>query len=442
MISKDLANFIKKIKYSKLNKNVVDKVKCSFLDFFGVALRGSREKSGIIAFKSLYKKGKNSTVIGYGKSDEMTASLINGIFAHNTDLDDGHRNALMHPACTVIPAALSLAEKYNVRGKRFIEGIVCGYEVGIAIGISINPEHRERGFHTTGTCGVFAAAAAASKVLNLKKNEIVNAIGLAGTQASGLLESDHAGTMAKHLHAGKAAQSGVISAILAKNGFTGAKTILDGKEGFFNAYSTLDKISIIKRELGKFHIRNTYMKKYPVCRHLHSTLDSGESILKELGIKKLDPNKVKKIIVETYEVAAQHNNYRPKTVEAVRQSLPVSLAILLYKGDLSLENLKEYERLESGVKKIIDKIIIKVDKSLDANKRPSKVCIEFKNRKIEKFTPIPRGEPENPFSKEDILKKFKKLNPEYPIKKLKIIDELEDIGVGDLMEELSWKQEQ
>ncbi len=173
--------------------------------------------------KSIFNKGCESTVIGYEKVNCTDASLINAVSAHSLDLDDGHRYAQIHPGCTVFPAALSLAEARNISGKDFICSIIAGYQVSIITGMISNPEHRALGFHSTGTCGTFGAAAASCRVLGLGFDETLNALGLAGTQAAGLLESDHSGSMGKHLNAGKAAQSGVISAMLAEKGFTSAK---------------------------------------------------------------------------------------------------------------------------------------------------------------------------------------------------------------------------
>ena len=177
----------------------------------------------------MFKGGGESTVLGFDKANCTDARLINGVFAHCLDLDDGHRFAQLHPGCAVIPAALSLQKLCNKTGKDFITSIVAGYQVSIVMGMISNPEHRNNGFHSTGTCGTFGAAAASCKAMKLGFEDTVNALGLAGTQAAGLLESDHAGSMGKHLHAGKAAQSGVISALLAKNGFTGAYSIIEGE---------------------------------------------------------------------------------------------------------------------------------------------------------------------------------------------------------------------
>ncbi|MDI9623739.1 MAG: MmgE/PrpD family protein [Methanothermobacter sp.] len=438
MITREIADFIVSIEYDDIPLEVIEKARLCFLDFLGVSLRGSKEKSGLLALKALepfISHGK-ATIIGHGCGDPLNASLINGIFAHSLDLDDGHRAAHLHPGASVIPAALALAEEKNATGDKFLTAIIIGYEICIALGVMINPYHRNRGFHSTGTCGTIGAAAASAKILNLDKKQTLNCIGLAGTQAAGLLESDHKGSMGKHLHAGRAAQSGIISALLACEGFTGADTIIEGDEGLLNAMSPKHDT---KLELGKFHIQQVYMKKYPICRHLHSTIDSAAKILHSLKIKSLDEDIVDEIIVKTYKIAAEHDNYKPENIESIRQSLPFSLALFLLNGDLRLENMKR----SKNARKLAQKIKIETDRKMDSlypEKRPSKVILKLKNKNLESSSILAQGEPEHPFTREDILKKFKILNSRYETKKLKIIDEMESTTINDLMNNLGLRR--
>lgn len=481
MITKELANFIVSLKYEDIPDSAIEKAKLCFLDFLGVSIRGSQEKSSLIAFEVInpYFNSNSkfkSTIIGHGNGAALNAGFLNGISAHCLDLDDGHRLAQLHPGCAVIPAALALAEEKDKTGKEFLEAIVAGYEVAIVLGKAINPSHRSRGFHSTGTIGTFAAAAASSKILNLGLEETTNALGLSGTQAAGLLESDHAGTMGKHLHAGRAVQSGIISALFSQKGFTGAESIVEGKEGFFKALggeevfeNSIKIANQINSELGQFHIQNVYLKKYPVCRHLHSTIDSAVDILNEINISSIDNQKIKKITVQTYKTAAEHDNYCSMTLESVRQSLPISLAIVLDEGELTLENIEEFENnleFKNKILKIADKVEIQVDtklNNLQPQKRPSRVIIEFEkglkringfnninlynntnanntvggnNLILEKTTFLPKGEPENPFTKQEIFEKFYSLNPDFKSFNLNSIDHIPLLKIRDFMIDL------
>lgn len=427
MITKKFADFIVDTGYHDLPEEVVEKAKLCFLDFLGVTLRGSKTKSAI-AVNKIIKRDKESTVIGYGKSTVLDSALANGVAAHSLDMDDGSRMAHLHPGACVIPVALSICEAYDKKGKEFISSIVAGYEIAISLGMLVNPEHRNRGFHSTGTCGTFGAAAAACKALDLDKKQTINALGLAGTQASGLLESDHAGSMGKHLHAGKAAQSGVLSALLAREGFTGASTIIEGEEGFLSAMANH---SVVKKqfELGNFHILNVYFKKYSVCRHIHSTIDAALNIINNNDLKASD---IQKIRVKTYKIAANHNDYNPLTIEALKQSLPISLAIALKNKDLNPDNLE----INEDVAEISSKIVIECSKNLDdlyPHKRPSEVMIQTDIQSYYNRVDLPGGEPENQFSKYELLDKFYNLNPEINVDVTDIIDNLENCNIKGLM---------
>jgi len=239
-ITDELTDFGVRLEYKDLPKDVVKQTKKSILDAIGVILAGSKSKTGEI-FVSLVKEFggvEDSTIFGDGsKVPPPNAALVNGTMGHIHELDDGHRFALGHPGVTSIPAAFSVAEKIGASGKELIPAIVLGYEMFIRVAQAINPSHRERGFHTTGTCGTFGAAVSASKVVGLDKPDFVNAIGIAGVQAAGLMEVMRGESRIKPMNAGRAAHNGVLACLLAKRGLTAPNTILDGENGFFRAYS-------------------------------------------------------------------------------------------------------------------------------------------------------------------------------------------------------------
>lgn len=496
MIVKELSKFIVDLSYKDIPKTAVDKAKLCFLDFLGVANRGFHEKSTKIAIESINQLygidfdsnfGKSS-IIGDDYSNIVNAGFINGISAHALDLDDGHRIAQLHPGCVVFPTALAIAEANNINGKKFIESIVCGYEVAIVLGSLANPYHRNQGFHTTGTIGTFAAGATASKLLNLNLEEIINTLGLCGTQSSGLLESDHHGTMGKQFHVGKAVYNGILATYLAKNSFTGAESIIDGDEGFLKAMAInifdsnnkefdFDKYlsSYLNDYIGKFHINDVYFKKYPFCRHLHSSIDGVLNINNKFDFNIVD---IEKIIVKTYNIAAEHDNFSPKTREDIKQSLPYAIATAMINNDLDLDIIEKdvYNNLDilnnlndsnsnsidnfnnsnnntndnsnsnsndndvSYFKQIFNKITIEENEEFNKSVpkyRPSKVIIETKNEIYEDFVELPLGESENPLSKEDLLEKFKNLNSGFGIKKLNSIemgiDNIEDNDMSAFM---------
>lgn len=435
MITPKFTEFILSTSYDQLPESVIEKAKECFTDFLGVTLRGSGTRSGK-AIKNVVKSGDESTVIGHGKSCSLGAGLANGVFAHSLDLDDGHRLAMLHPGACVISAALSLCEAGNRTGEELIESIVAGYQVAIALGMMVNPGHRRRGFHSTGTCGTLGAAAAACKAMDLDQAEITNALGLAGTQAAGLLESDHSGSMGKHLHAGRAAQSGILSALLAKNGFIGAETILEGDEGFLKAMAEVE-LAEVHLPMEKYHISDVYFKVYPVCRHLHSSIDALLQIVKEENVKL---EEIQQITVSTYKIAAEHDNYHPSSIEARKQSLPVSMAFALlnyYQGSDSMVELiyspeNQIAPLDQiDINDISGKIVIKSDAVLEENypqTRPSEVSILTEKDIYKKRVDLPYGEPENPLKRRDVEWKFRNLNPQVDSEVLEVIGDVDSYG--------------
>lgn len=275
-----LAKFISELKYDQLTDTIINKAKQVLFDYLGALLAGY-DKGSVLSQKLtelIMQNGgrEEATIIGPGvKVPLINAAFVNGVLSHVVELDDGHRDAKGHPGVTVISAALPTAEYLGADGKDLITAIVAGYDVFVRIASSVNPSHLNRGFHTTGTCGTFAACAAVCSLFKLDEEQTVNALGLAGLQASGLLEVTIDGHMAKALHAGKAAYGGILAALLAKEGAKGPKSIIEGKKGFAKALSDECDYDLMLRDLNKkFHIENCYIKLYPSCRHTHASVDA------------------------------------------------------------------------------------------------------------------------------------------------------------------------
>nr|WP_294998102.1 MmgE/PrpD family protein [uncultured Methanobrevibacter sp.] len=468
MFLKNISKFISNYRYEQATIESITTVKAAFLDFFGVTYRGVSEEAPKTAcmtvgeiFNGKLNSNLKASVIGTPfKADILHAAFINGISAHVLELDDGHRKAQIHLGSVIFPTALAIAEAYDLSGKEFLEGVMVGYEVGILLGQMVNPEHRNNGFHTTGTIGTFVAGVVASKLLKLDDEQILNALGLCGTQAAGLLESDHGGSMGKSLHVGKAIYNGILSAFLARNGFTGSETIFEGDEGFLktmvftNGDYKLEDFSLenVLRGIGKVRVRDIYFKKYPFCRHLHSSIDTALKLKASIGD---EYDHIKNIAIKTYSVAAEHNNFNPKNIEELRQSLPYAVAISLVVGEVTvddvnqllefglLDNYSTVDRVNS-IKNLVNNMIIISDDKLNElypNKRPSNVIIKldesFRNGVFQNITFLPRGDFENPFQLRELIDKFKSLNPHYDIKNLTVIDSLEEYTMKYVVQRLN-----
>lgn len=466
MFLKNTANFISNYSYDNASKGTIEAIKAAFLDYFGVAYRGIRETPPNVAFLTIneiygYATYNNLTasIIGEdgNRQDILSTAFINGISAHCLDLDDGHAGAHIHLGSIVFSTALAISEAFNLSGTEFLEGAIVGYEIGILLGQLTNPRHRNNGFHSTGTIGTFVAGAVASKLLKLDEKQTTNALGLCGTQAAGLLESDHSGSMGKSLHVGKAIFNGLLSVFLAKNGFTGSETIFEGDEGFLKTmvYNNSDEEYSLEEALsdvGDINIKDIYFKKYPFCRHLHSSIDA---VLKLRDIIDREFGHVDSIVIQTYETAANHDNYNPKSLEELKQSLPYAVAIALVCGNLNIDNIKMLIRyglfeektnveIVKSIKRIAKRVSISVDSKLNGlypSKRPSNVIIKldknFRNGVFQNLVLVPKGNIENPFQLSELISKFKELNPKYNINKLSLIDNIEDYQMMDFMEILN-----
>ena len=468
MFLQNISKFISNYRYEQATVESVTTVKAAFLDFFGVTYRGINEEAPNIALNTVneifsrnFDSSLQSSIIGRNiKTDILSAAFVNGVSAHVLELDDGHRGAQIHLGSVIFPTALAISEAYDLSGKEFLEGVIVGYEVGILLGQIVNPEHRNKGFHTTGTIGTFIAGAVASKLLKLDEEQILNALGLCGTQAAGLLESDHGGSMGKVLHVGKAAYNGILSAFLARNGFTGSGTIFEGDEGFLKAmvvdntdYNMEDfSLESVLKEIGKVRVRDIYFKKYPFCRHLHSSIDTALKIKASIGE---EYTHIQNVAVKTYSVAAEHNNYDPKNLEELKQSLPYAVAISLVVGEASVDKINqliEYGLLDNYstvdkvncIKKLAKGMIILSDDKLNElypAKRPSNVVIkldeEFRNGIFQNITLLPKGVFENPLQLRELIDKFKGLNKYYNVKNLTVIDSLEDYSMKYVVRKLN-----
>ena len=468
MFLKNISKFISKYRYEQATAESINAVKAAFLDYFGVTYRGINENAPQIAYNTIeeiYSGTLNlnlkSSIIGSNlKADVLHAAFINGVSAHVLELDDGHRGAQIHLGSVVFSTALAIAEAYDLSGREFLEGVAVGYEVGILLGKIVNPDHRNKGFHTTGTIGTFVAGTVASKLLKLDDAQILNALGLCGTQAAGLLESDHGGSMGKSLHVGKAVYNGILSAYLARNGFTGSGTIFEGDEGFLktmvfdNTDFNMEDFSFENalKDVGKVRVRDIYFKKYPFCRHLHSSIDTALKLKASIGE---EYDHIDNVAIKTYDVAAQHNNFNPKNVEELRQSLPYAVAISLVVGEVTVDTINqllEYGLLENystvdsvnSIKNLVNNMIIVSDDELNEmypDKRPSNVVIKlddtFRNGMFQNITFIPKGDFENPLHLRDLIDKFKGLNPGYDLRNLTVIDSLEEYSMKYVVSQLN-----
>jgi 2-methylcitrate dehydratase PrpD len=412
-LRQSFSEFIVNTRFSDLPKEVVDQTKRCILDFVGVALAGSKVGLAPIITGIVCNNGgtQEATLVGDGtKVPASSAALVNSIKGHTLDMDDGHRYAGAHPGIVVIPAALAIGELKNVNGTDLIESIVVGYETFIRIASSINPHHAQQGFHTTGTVGTFGAVAACSKLLRLDRKHVGNALAIAGLQGAGLLEVAASGQMMKPLHPGRASQAGVLAALLAKEGAEGPDLIFEGEKGFFRAFSTFNNPNKVTENLGsKFEIMNTYFKLHATCRASHPSIDAVMQICMN---HKLGPNDILEIEIKTFPHAINlcGKITHPDNILAAKFSIPYSVAMAIYLGDLSADKFTDKNIRDEKIKNLASKVKVHVSEEWVAcypEKRGATATIKTKTGDSYSFSlPLAKGAPENPATIDELMEKF------------------------------------
>ena len=278
-----------------------------------------------------------------------------GASMHIQEVDDLHRQSVVHPGCVVIPTVLALGMREDISGLQMLEAVVKGFEVCTRIGNSVGPAHYKI-WHNTATCGPFGAAYAAGTLFGLEKEQFRDALGNAGTQSSGLWEFSENGAMSKHLHAGRAGQSGLLSAELAKLGFSGSPTILEGKRGFYAACCPdADPDALLVDPEGSWQIHKTSIKPWPCCRHTHPAIDAALEIS-----SKLDGGNIESIELGVTQATIDVcDKPTPETLYDAKFSLQHCVSVAIVDGQVS------FDAFESDARQRVSKMAMKI--SLERN---------------------------------------------------------------------------
>jgi 2-methylcitrate dehydratase PrpD len=339
------------------------------------------------------------------------AALANGASSHMVEMDDLHRESILHPATAVIPAVFALAEREKASGADLLLAIAVGYEAAIRVALGVGPSHY-RFWHTTATCGTFGAAAGAARLLGLNEEQTVSAYGSAGTQAGGLWEFLTNNAMSKQLHPGKAAFNGLLSALLAQRGFTGARRILEGEKGFFKATSNDFDAARCLADLGReFFFERNSIKYHASCGHTHSAIDA---VLQATGGKALAPEDIEGVSVSVYQGSLDLlGAVEPTTPYFAKFNLPFCVASALRFGHANLADFSAERVQAPDLTRMMQKIQIRSDTVLSAmypRKWPARVeIVKRSGERLAGSVTYPKGDPENPLSESEVVGKFKSL---------------------------------
>ncbi len=304
-----------------------------------------------------------------------TAAMLNAMLAHTLELDDVHTASKTHGSASLIPAAWSCAEYLEKSGKDFLLAVVCGYEtvnrVGMAFGVSA---HRNRGWHATATCGVFGCAAACAKLLDLSVDQIISALGMAGTQSSGVWAFLGDGSNCKILHPARAAADGIEAAFLAKAGMTGPEHIFEAKDGgLLYAMSDGGDVSKLSQGLGEvYEILNMDMKPYPCCRSAHCAIDGIFEVRRQMLEERADnketlitlAKQIRVIEIDTYLVgykqcAVSEGCLHPKTILDAKFSTPYSVAAAFLYGTVGMRQFEPEVVFDPTVQSLLEKVTVR-----------------------------------------------------------------------------------
>lgn len=339
------------------------------------------------------------------------AALINGTAAHAAEVDDSFRDAMYHPGAATIAAALAVAQATNASGPAFLRAVVLGYEFSTRIGVVMGRPHYKH-WHNTGTMGSFGAAAAAASVLGLGEDAFARALALAATFTAGLQQAFRSEAMAKPLHAGRAAEAGVLAAQLAARGMRSSLDVLEGESGLGRAMSNGPDWSLIGATLGSdWHITRLTFKNHIGCGHTFAAIDGALALQQQHGFTHADIQSVQLGVYQPTLDIAPHVN--PQTADQARFSLHYMVASALVHGSVRLSAF-EPDRLNDPVTRSLMKRINKaLDPEVDAGfpgRRAARVTVSLRDgRVLTHLQPDRKGDPELPLSDSDLEGKLLEL---------------------------------
>lgn len=411
-IIEQLAAFVATTGYDDIPPAITEKAKRHSLDTLGAALAGSTAEEAIRSHRALARAGHSGAAPLWGTGATLApreAAFVNGIAAHAFELDDtggcDHSGAVVLPA---VIAALGLAER-QVSGRDVLTAAVLGYDIGRRVmeGFGGYVPHNSAGWHSTGTCGVFGAAAAVASLLRLSQAQTASCLGIAASYASGLWVFIHDGAMTKRLHAGRAAEGGLLAALLAREEVTGPRRVFDDVwGGFLKTYGHADPApERLTRDLGAdWMLRHAAIKPYASCRDTHAAVDAISRVIERDGLRPED----------IVAVRARLNGFLDgmvggrdiATLPAAQMSLPYAVAARLCFGSAGLSAYAQERREAPEIAALLAKIEIVTDETVTASWQSSLIVETRDGRRLEEPTTVPLGAPDNPVSLVQLREKF------------------------------------
>ena len=426
-VAEQLAEISVKLKLKDVDARTIENAKIFLLDCLGCTLSGSQiesAKSVRGAIEGIAPDGE-CTIIGTSrKTNPMLAALANGLAGHSQDYDDDHREGTQHSSVAVLPAVLALAEKYGKSGEEALLAYIIGSDVTIRAGEAFNGTSYYAGWHLTGTCGGFGSTAAAAKLMGLSVEQTVNALGVVGSTAAGLGEFNSCGAWTKRFHPGRAAMDGVLAANMGKSNYFAPATVFEGPEGFLVCFSykgTEEKptpsgdytVSKLTDGFGKkWEMADNSIKLYACCRFTNNFCDCAIDIFDQ----GCDITKIKSIHAEcnkftdTKLCRPEEVKRHPINIVNAQFSLFYEIGCGLVYGKVLPQHFTEESIKDPEISRLCDLITWEINPDFEAvypSKYPARVTVYMEDgSKYVGEVEFPKGDPEYPATKEEIIEKF------------------------------------
>ena len=413
--SQTLARFAAELRYEDIPPAVLRRTEDLLLDWLGSVLagKGARPVEAIAAYAQAMgpPDGPSELLISRRRSTPVFAAMVNAAASHVAEQDDVHNGSVFHPAAVVFPPVLALAQAQGASGRELLVAAVAGYEVGIRVGEFLGRSHYKV-FHTTGTAGTVAAAAAAGRLLGLDAAQMLHAFGSAGTQAAGLWEFLRDAADSKQLHTAQAAAGGLTAAWLARAGFTGARHILEGPQGMGAGMSSdADPARLTDRLGQRWALAETSFKFHASCRHTHPAADALQQVMRE---HRLPPQDIAQVIAHVHQgpIDVLGPVTDPQTVHQSKFSMGTVLGLVAVLGRAGLNDFDQHWR-DPRVVAVRGKVEMRLDPVVDAaypRRWLGRVeVLTGDGRRLIGAVDEPKGDPGNSLSRAEIEAKARQL---------------------------------
>jgi 2-methylcitrate dehydratase PrpD len=411
-----LAEFVATLRYDSIPARVIEGAKDLFVDWMGSALagKGARPVAALERFATDMGPGQGPSEIvpSGGSSSPLFAALINAAASHVAEQDDVHNGSVFHPGTVVFPAVLGVAQAEGASGRELLVAAIAGYEVGIRIGEFLGRSHYKI-FHTTGTAGTLASAAAVAKLLRLDADGVQHALGSAGTQAAGLWEFLRDAADSKQLHTAKAAADGLLAAYLARSGVTGARRILEGAHGLGAGMSSDADPSRLTDGLGtRWATIETSYKWHASCRHTHPAADA---LLALMHREQLSHDAIASVTARVHQGAIDvlGQVVEPTSVHQAKFSMGTVLGLIAVHGNAGLDEFERHALDDARVAAVRQRVRMVLDPEIDAaypRRWIGKVEVETTDgRTLTARADVPKGDPGNSLSRAELEEKAVRL---------------------------------